>query len=407
MCRATDNPIERMRSALEEMPGWLSTQKGSALGQLVLDCRQIINRVEGFSAEATRRFEKSGAYADDGALGIVPWLKDKAKLSGADAAQHVEVARQLEQLPRTEEALARGEIGFQHAAAMARSAEHVGAAAVRKHETSLLKSASATDAGTFVGIVKDFEHRVDADSALAEANRAHQRRYLSISEPINGLARVEGQLVPEAAATIRTAIEPFMKPSKSDERTAGQRMHDALVEALRPGCAHRASADTRTKPRLGDTGAPRVQLIIKSSLDTLAGIKGAPAGELQWGGAIPAETVRRLACDSAITRVTGLGELEAEITHAARTTPPSTRRALVVRDGHCVFPGCDRPPPWCQSHHLKFWGDGGPTKLDNLGLLCTAHHRKVHEEGWTLERTGERWSARPAVAGVSPRARST
>jgi hypothetical protein len=407
MCRASANPIERIQSALDEIPAWLGTQKGSALGQVVLDCRQMINRIEGFSAEATRGFEKSGAYADDGALGIVPWLKDKAKLSGGDAAQHVQVARQLEQLPRTGEALARGEIGFQHAVAMAQTAEHVGAAAVRKLETTLLKSASATDAGTFVGIVKDFEHRVDADSALAEANRAHQRRYLSISEPVNGLARIEGQLVPEAASTIRSAIEPFMKPSKSDERTVGQRMHDALVEALRQGRTHRAGAETGSKPRLGDTGAPRVQLVIKSSLDTLAAIKGAPAGELQWGGTVPAETVRRLACDSAITRITGLGELEAEITHAARTTPPSTRRALVARDGHCVFPGCDRPPPWCQSHHLKFWGDGGPTKIDNLALLCTAHHRKVHEEGWTLERKDGRWLARPPLIVASPRSRST
>ena len=390
--------MERIQSALGEMGPWLATRKGSQLGQVLVDCRQIINRVEGFAAEATRRFEKSGAYTD-GAMGIVPWLKDKAKLSGADAAQRVQVARQLEQLPRTEEALARGEIGFEHAVAMARSAEHLGSAAVRKAEATLLKSATATDAGAFVGIVKDFEHRVDADSALAEANRAYQRRYLSIGEPVNGLARIDGQLVPEAAATIRSAIEPFMKPGKNDDRTAGQRMHDALVEALRRGRTHRArpngADEAATLPGIADTSAPRVQLIIKTSVDTLAGIKGAPAGELQWGGTIAAETVRRLACDSAITRITGLGELEAEITHATRTTPPSTRRALVARDGHCVFPGCDRPPPWCQSHHLKFWGDGGPTKLDNLGLVCTAHHRKVHEEGWTLERTDGRWLARP------------
>ena len=405
MCRTSESPLQRIASALDAVPAWLQTQKGCALGQVVLDCRQLINRIEGFSAEATRSFEKSGAYADDGALGIVPWLKDKAKLSGADAAQHVEVARQLEQLPRTEEALSRGEIGFQHAVAMARSAEHVGAAAVRKLETTLLKSASATDAGTFVGIVKDFEHRIDADSALAEANRAHQRRYLSISEPVNGLARIDGQLVPEAAATIRSAIEPFMKPTKDDDRTAGQRMHDALLEALRP--KHTSRATTRIeRSSLADAGAPNVQLIIKASVDTLAGIKCAPAGELQWGGPIPADTVRRFACDSAITRITGLGKLEAEITHAARTTPPSTRRALVARDGHCVFPGCDRPPPWCQSHHLKFWGEGGPTKMGNLGLLCTAHHRRVHEEGWTLERKDGRWLASPPVMKVAARART-
>lgn len=353
--------------------------------------------MEGFSAEATRGFEKSGAYADDGALGIVPWLKDKAKLSGGDAAQHVDVARQLEHLPRTEEALARGEIGFQHAAAIARSAGQLGTAAVRRAEASLVSSATAMDAGAFVGVVKDFEHRVDAEASLAEANRAHQRRYLSISEPVNGLARIDGQLVAEAAATIRSAIEPFMKPGKHDDRTAGQRMHDALTQV----CEHAGA------PR-GNGTAARPQLIIKTTVDTLAGIEGAPAGELQWGGHIPAATVQRLACDSAITRITGLAELETEMTHAARTVPASTRRALVARDGHCVFPGCDRPAPWCQGHHLTFWAKGGPTKVDNLGLVCTAHHRKVHEEGWTLERKDGRWVSRPPVApAIMPRSRSS
>jgi hypothetical protein len=30
--------------------------------------------------------------------------------------------------------------------------------------------------------------------------------------------------------------------------------------------------------------------------------------------------------------------------------------------------------------------DGGPTDLDNLALLCRAHHRAVHEGGWQLTR---------------------
>ena len=218
----------------------------------------------------------------------------------------------------------------------------------------------------------------------------------------NGLARIEGQLVPEAAATLRTAMEPFLKPAKGDERTAGQRAHDALVEICRRGTGANPGDTTG-----GRTGAgPRPMLIIKADLDTLAGLAGAPAGELEWGGTIPAETVRRYACDSAITRITGLGELEREITHAARTIPPSTRRALVARDRHCVFPGCDRPAPWCDGHHLIFWGDGGPTKLDNLGLVCSQHHRKVHEEGWKLERNDGRWVAKPPPLRVLPRART-
>jgi len=397
MCRASETPFERIESAIRDLPGWLAEQSGSQLGAAIIQGRQVIDRIEAVNGEATRRFEKAGGYRADGSLGMVPWLRTHGKLSAGAAAEHLETARQLEQLPRTEEALARGEIGYQHAVAMARTAEHVGAAQVRKAESMLLKAAESMDPGQFVGVAKDFEHQVDAESALTEANRAHQRRYLQIGEAMNGLVRIEGQVTPDAGAIIRTAVEPYAKPTKGDERTAGQRMADALLEVCRRGGTGLVS---------GNGGGPRPQLIITAAVDTLAGIDGAPAGQLEWGGTVSAETVRRLACDSAITRITGLGELEWEITHASRTIPPSTRRALVARDHHCVFPGCDRPAPWCDGHHLIFWADGGPTKLENLGLVCGPHHRKVHEEGWTLKRKDDRWVATPPPLRVAARARS-
>lgn len=70
--------------------------------------------------------------------------------------------------------------------------------------------------------------------------------------------------------------------------------------------------------------------------------------------------------------------------------PAPLRRAVVVRDGRCRFPGCDRPPPWCDAHHVIHWADGGPTALSNLVLLCRRHHRLVHEGGFGLEMNGSR-----------------
>jgi hypothetical protein len=40
------------------------------------------------------------------------------------------------------------------------------------------------------------------------------------------------------------------------------------------------------------------------------------------------------------------------------------RRALVLRDRGCAFPGCDRPPRWCDAHHITHWANGGPTNLN-------------------------------------------
>ena len=61
------------------------------------------------------------------------------------------------------------------------------------------------------------------------------------------------------------------------------------------------------------------------------------------------------------------------------------RRAVITRDRHCAFPGCDTPPAACQVHHLTPKASGGPTTLDNLALLCAFHHLiAVHQWGWTL-----------------------
>jgi hypothetical protein len=75
-----------------------------------------------------------------------------------------------------------------------------------------------------------------------------------------------------------------------------------------------------------------------------------------------------------------------EVGRASRVVSPAQRTALAVRDGGCVFPGCERPLAWCEAHHLRHWLHGGPTDLANLALLCRAHHRAVHEGGWRLQR---------------------
>jgi hypothetical protein len=389
--------MHSLRAGVQAVSACVRDADGETLGEALIQIREAgIDPLEAVFATGVRRFDKSGEYKADGALSLTAWLRWKCKLSGSAAMERVEVARQLEKLPETAAAFANGDLGFQHVALLARTAEHVGTAAVRKAEGTLLQAAKTMDPGQFTTVAKNFEHRVDAAGALAEANHAYQRRYFHIGEPVDGLVRLDGVLNAEGGATLRTALQAFMKPVKDDARTFGQRNADALMELCRQGSGNKR-----------DGAGPRPQLIIRASLDTLAGTKGAPAGELDGGGTVPAETVQRYACDSAISRITGRGELDHELNHASRTLPASTRRALESRDRHCVFPGCTRPLIWCDGHHLVWWTRGGKTVLPNLGLVCRPHHRMVHEEGWILERTKDgNWKARPPVQRVPANARS-
>src|SRR5207245_1454713 len=324
-------PIQETQAVVRQWADWFRRADDAELADGLIKIREAgIDPFEAVFATGVRRFEKAGEYVADGALGIVPWLRANAKPSGVAAAERVGIARQLEHLTETQKAFARGEVGYQHVAVLARTAEHVGTAAVATAEASLLKAAETMDPGLFTAVAKNFEHRVDAVAALAEANRAYERRYLHLSEPSDGLVRMDGLLDAEGGAILRTALNAGIMLGNDDDRTPGQRRADALVDL----CRRKAGGPA--------TGAgPRPHLVIRASLDTLLGTDGAPAGELEVGGSVPGETVRRLACDAALTRITGRGELEAEISRASRSIPPSTRRALEARDRTCVAGRCD------------------------------------------------------------------
>ncbi|MEI6624009.1 MAG: HNH endonuclease signature motif containing protein [Actinomycetes bacterium] len=54
------------------------------------------------------------------------------------------------------------------------------------------------------------------------------------------------------------------------------------------------------------------------------------------------------------------------------------------RDQGCCYPGCERPPGWCEAHHVTEWARGGKTSLSNLILLCARHHRTIHDAEHTI-----------------------
>jgi hypothetical protein len=92
-----------------------------------------------------------------------------------------------------------------------------------------------------------------------------------------------------------------------------------------------------------------------------------------------------MACDAQILpAVLGADGQVLDLGRARRLITGPLRRALILRDGGCSFPGCDRPARWCDGHHIKAWADGGTTDLTNACLVCAYHHRLLHHSDWQV-----------------------
>ncbi len=106
---------------------------------------------------------------------------------------------------------------------------------------------------------------------------------------------------------------------------------------------------------------------------------------LDFGGTPPAASLRMLACDAAVVPVVLGGTAQPlDVGRITRSIPDGLRRAVAARDHGCAHPGCDRPPSWSEIHHIREWEHGGATKIDNLVMLCRAHHRQLHHTDWTV-----------------------
>src|SRR5262249_9492421 len=95
---------------------------------------------------------------------------------------------------------------------------------------------------------------------------------------------------------------------------------------------------------------------------------------------------RKLACDAQILPVVlGGASVPIDLGRTRRLFIGAARQAVLLRDGGCGFPGCDRPPRWADIHHITPWAEGGRTPRDNAVAWCSYHHRQVHHGGWTVQ----------------------
>ncbi|HEX6547162.1 MAG TPA: DUF222 domain-containing protein, partial [Candidatus Dormibacteraeota bacterium] len=205
--------------AAEDIDGFTD----AALGEDLVELDRAINRLEGERLRRLRRFHRLDGAARRG-LSTHHWLCGQTRMTFAASKSRVETARALEELPETEAALLKGEIRYEHAAEMARTAEIVGAEVMAGAEKMLLPVAREMNVVKLRLATRFLRHCIDPDGTLKESNEAFRRRHVHLSQLLDGIWILEGVLDAEGGAVLATALDAIAGPRQAgDERSPGQR----------------------------------------------------------------------------------------------------------------------------------------------------------------------------------------
>jgi Domain of unknown function (DUF222)/HNH endonuclease len=343
--------------------------------------RRIIDRIELEFSTVAGAFARTEEEEWQGCVSPPHWMRMECGMTSAAASSAIAVGALSTGLAESIAAVEEGRLGFAHLALMAGTARafQESPSATMFEEQPLLDQAMSHSLSRFRVDCAHARHANDAEAFQAQQLKDVEYRTLEVRTGEGGAVFIKGFLDPVGGATLCTALDPLARRTGAeDDRPRERRYADALVELAGHGL------DASLLPRVG---GQRPHLQVTTSLETLVGASGAPAGMLERAGPIGTVTVQRLACDASVTRLLlGSDSAVVDVGRARRVPSAPTRRALHARQGGCAWPGCDRPASWTAAHHIKHWAHGGTTDLDNLVLLCHRHHWLVHEGGWSLVR---------------------
>ena len=325
-----------------------------------------------------------------GATSTVAWLRDLLRISPAEARQLVTLGQVLDERPVLADAVTDGAVNTAQAVAIGRVLADVPdqePGLVDKVETVLIGHAGQFEPT----ILRRFGERVIAhlnpdladqrlrDRLEREQRHAQQRRGFTLS--------------PDGLGGIRLTGSPRRRRRGDHRRRHHTPDHDPYATRPAPTYAPRppaaptpwsTSASSRYAPENCPPPADRPPRSSSPSTRRPA-TRGSASASWTPAHLLTPEATRRLACDAGILpAILDGASVPIDVGRARRPFTGATRTAILLRDGGCAFPGCDRPPRWTDIHHIVFWSDGGATDRDNGVALCRHHHRLIHTTDWTI-----------------------
>ena len=333
----------------------LAKMSNEAIMDLAAETCRHMASLAGHILLLTGELDRRDGWRDEGATSVEAWLVERCGVSVATARAWAHVAQRLFDLPRLAAALCEGEISFDKVRAVVD-------AATPETDPDLCEQARASS----VRELAQFDR-----SRSCGTHDARKTRSLRFNDDSHTLT---AQLPAESFAEVRAHLESRAKKIPSDGSTPwDERLCDAFVSLVQS-----QARDGATSPFFVVAHAPLDALLDEDADPTEL------AAELERGGRISLETLRRVACDATIAIA-----VDDDVGHtmyegrATRDPTDAQRRELRRRDRDCRFPGCTNAT-FTNPHHIKPWKPDGPTDLDNLCLLCEYHHHLVHSREWTL-----------------------
>lgn len=419
---------------------------------LVAESRRLACRVDALAALLLQEADRARSPLIARGTPTTSWLAASGDTSAREAAASVFAGRDLVAHPDVQQAALQGEVTMKQARSIVRTLTDlpVGLRAEDRDAAArlLVTKAASTSAdaiprlatAVLAEVAPDVAARLGPEAQIeAQARRAHTRRSLSFAPDGDGSVLLRGSLPTLAAAPLIRLVDAYAQSShraargttsaegraEDDRRTPDQRRADALCDLV---------AEHQSGRRAPGIAGDRPRIVVSMSYDQLlshaqlAGLVAAPgrgstttAAPRPSGkpsapaapdevrptsreqspppptvvgvGPITAGDLRRLCCDADITPAVLGGQSEIlDVGTTSRLVTPAIRRALSLRDGGCIFPGCDQPDVACEAHHLIPWWAGGRTAIGNMALLCPHHHGVVEPPRFTSGCSPDRWS---------------
>jgi hypothetical protein len=333
----------------------LSTEE---IFELAAETSQRMAALAGLVVLLTGELDRREGWRADGATSVEDWLVERTGVSMPTARTYSHVGERLFDLPHLASGLSSGALSLDKVRAVAD-------VATPETDREIADAAATLSVKDLAQLARSRKKPTSHGDAADQENRS-----LRFNDTFR---TITAQLPPASYVEAKNRL--YALAQKGDgETTLDQRLADAFMELVR-----------QSGRRVKATASSDALLVAHVPLDVLLNDRSTLCGELERGGFISGDVIRRMACDS--TLIVAADDDAGHTMYEGRQhrlATPTQRREIWRRDRHCRFPGCDNGI-FCLPHHIRRWKpDRGPTDLPNLILLCEYHHHLIHSNAWKM-----------------------